>query len=632
MPLGPAHGVSFDQVGFDFGGGLAYPFSPTGRLQVRLTTLCESMEQKRGYINVVTDHGWVVVNLLADCQELVQSPDATLAAYFELRDINDHTTRVDELPATVLFSGIPPPILSVDVKDQVNFQIPHTVQFRSGGCMDVRVNALPNPPSPMVGPSSGGPTDSHILPNPVNVEAAKGQCFPVSVANSLQYLEARYGLPVPNDHVPGFKGDNTLVGVLDTKANRPASSRRSGDGTPFQSMMRGKLEYLDENDLEDGVVMRHQGRGYGAEALEDGDFSIGAVFTVTSKDDGPEVTWEWICDQIKAGEDVELAYSWDRFAGSIGGGHAVRVYGCGRTNGKPWVKYLHDRDQDDDSAGLETVQVYLEDLDGDGRVNFGARHREVVFAWSESASDALKSGDFAPPQTTAESILNAASFLDKKLTGGAIGTVFGVFRDLATGGNLTEEGPAQIAGLQVLVNGIEAPVFFSNGNQVNFQVPAEIEPGMASLVITVDGRPSDLVGFPVVESAPGIFILSESVAGPGRAVAQNADFSLNLPSAPAPVGGAIVLYLTGTGALEPPVPTGEPAPASPLSQLALETTATIGGVPAQVLFAGASPGFIGLTQVNLAIPELAPGDHPVVVTVGGVDSNELLVAVGPAAP
>ncbi|MCB1021171.1 MAG: hypothetical protein KDC27_14665 [Acidobacteria bacterium] len=627
ISLGPEDGISFDQIGFDYGNGFAYPFSHWAGMWVAPGTLCESSPIQRGYINVETDRGWVVQNLLVDCQERALGDDP-ITAYFQLHDTTDHMTPAEQLGAKVTFSGAPPPLLPLNTEQQINFQLPHTTKIASGGCTEVRISALSNPPAPVTtSGTAGGSNESHFLPNPVNVQTASSQCFPMSIANSLQYLEDRYGLPVPNDHVPGLKGDQSLVGMLDTGSNRPVTNRRNGSGTPHRSMMRAKLQYIDDNDLEDGMVMRHQGRGFGSEPLTDGDVSVGTVFTVTSTDDGAVVTWDWICGQIKAGEDVELTYDWP------GGGHAVRIYGCGKTNGRPWVRYLHDRDQSSDSAGLETVQVYMEDLDNDGTPNFGSTLDEVRFAWSESVTNEVKNGTFAPPQTTRESIVNAASFLDKKLTGGSIGTIFGVFRQLAAS-NLTEEQvrqtvPTELNGVQVLINGQAAPLFFAGEGQINFLVPAEIEPGEASLLVMVNGVPSDLVSFPVVEAAPGMFQLPASIAGPGRAVAQNQDYSINTPSAPAAPGEALILYLTGTGPTDPPIPTGELAPSSPLAQLTLDTTVTIGGESAQILFAGAAPGFSGLTQINVIVPALTAGDHGVVVTVDGVDSPEMLVAVGP---
>ncbi len=51
-PLGPEDGISFDQVGFDFGGGFAYPYSAWGGLWIRPSTFCERAPMSRGYINV----------------------------------------------------------------------------------------------------------------------------------------------------------------------------------------------------------------------------------------------------------------------------------------------------------------------------------------------------------------------------------------------------------------------------------------------------------------------------------------------------------------------------------------------------------------------------------------------------
>ena len=115
--------------------------------------------------------------------------------------------------------------------------------------------------------------------------------------------------------------------------------------------------------------------------------------------------------------------------------------------------------------------------------------------------------------------------------------------------------------------------------------------------------------------------------GTNRALAQNQDYSLNEARNPARAGSMVIVYMTGQGEVTNPVATGVQAPQSPLSQARLPVTATVGGRSAEVLFAGLTPGYVGLLQVNLRVPELSSGDHPVVVTIGGVASNSALITV-----
>jgi len=151
-------------------------------------------------------------------------------------------------------------------------------------------------------------------------------------------------------------------------------------------MLLGKFDYLSQIGLQGRLVHKHQGRGYGDpnanQALKAGNFwHKGSV----SRDMGAAVTWEWVCNEIKKGEDVELVFSYDNAAGDPTGGHAVRIFGCGITDGKRWLRYLHDAVQSDDSRGLETADAYVRDMDGDGILNFGSANREIRFALSESA-------------------------------------------------------------------------------------------------------------------------------------------------------------------------------------------------------------------------------------------------------
>ena len=81
--------------------------------------------------------------------------------------------------------------------------------------------------------------------------------------------------------------------------------------------------------------------------------------------------------------------------------------------------------------------------------------------------------------------------------------------------------------------------------------------------------------------------------------------------------------------MNPAVEAGQPAGGSPPSVTDMTPVVLVGGVPGEVLFSGLAPGFVGLYQVNVRIPEAAPvGDAvEVVLTIGGVISNTVTIAV-----
>jgi len=227
----------------------------------------------------------------------------------------------------------------------------------------------------------------------------------------------------------------------------------------------------------------------------------------------------------------------------------------------------------------------------------------------------------ALPSLASAGIVNAASYRN----GLAPGSLFSIFAgNLADGTTTAASAPWATSwnGISVKINGIAAPLGYVSPTQINAQVPYEIAPGTAQLTITSNGMTAGPVALTIQPAAPGVF-----VSGSGRAPAINQDGTLNSPANPALVGSYVSIYLTGQGGVDRPVASGAAAPIGPLSNTLAQTTATIGGVPATVSFSGLAPGFVGLCQVNLLVPNVPAGDQQVIVTIGGVASNPAIITV-----
>jgi uncharacterized protein (TIGR03437 family) len=230
-----------------------------------------------------------------------------------------------------------------------------------------------------------------------------------------------------------------------------------------------------------------------------------------------------------------------------------------------------------------------------------------------------------PPAPAPSPVVNGASFLPDRVAPGSIASVFGAgFADRVVQAS-TVPLPRTVASVAVTLNALPAPIFFVSPGQINFQVPYEAEPGSSRLVITVGNDHQPVITFPIRPAAPGIFVQP----GTSHAIAQNQDFSVNSSQRPAAPGSIVIVYMTGQGALRTPVATGAPASGTTLATAALPATATIGGVASEIQFLGMTPALIGVLQANLKVPEVDAGERPVVVTIGGTESNAAMLSVGP---
>jgi uncharacterized protein (TIGR03437 family) len=97
---------------------------------------------------------------------------------------------------------------------------------------------------------------------------------------------------------------------------------------------------------------------------------------------------------------------------------------------------------------------------------------------------------------------------------------------------------------------------------------------------------------------------------------------------PAKAGEALVILGTGLGAVSPADSSGA-ASLDALRKATTMPTVLIGGVSAEVTFAGLSPQFVGVNQINVVVPKVStPGVVPLQIKSGGVTtSNKVTIAV-----
>ena len=93
-------------------------------------------------------------------------------------------------------------------------------------------------------------------------------------------------------------------------------------------------------------------------------------------------------------------------------------------------------------------------------------------------------------------------------------------------------------------------------------------------------------------------------------------------------GDFLVFYLSGLGQTIPATLINTPAEV-PLPDLMQPPTISIGGKELPVLYGGLTPGFIGLYQINVQLPEdVMVGDAvPVVVSAGGQSSQTAAIPI-----
>ena len=166
------------------------------------------------------------------------------------------------------------------------------------------------------------------------------------------------------------------------------------------------------------------------------------------------------------------------------------------------------------------------------------------------------------------------------------------FFAVVPGSAVPVNGGAFGSDVRVAFDGIQAPILSRTGRSMVVQVPWEVPAAKSVMVSVENGTPS-----PFEALAP---LPLKTLATYPRFVTPpiHQDWSGYVTqTSPARAGEIVYFYATGLGPVQPPVPTGVPAPVAPLS---LPTTPPDCNLP--VVFAGLAPGLVGYYLMYFQMP------------------------------
>ncbi len=228
-------------------------------------------------------------------------------------------------------------------------------------------------------------------------------------------------------------------------------------------------------------------------------------------------------------------------------------------------------------------------------------------------------------------VVNGASFAPpgNPIAPGQFVSLFGTGLGPAQAAIASAPFPTALSGVSVTIQGRAAPIYFVSATQLSALVPFATSGNSAEIVVRNAGVESNRVTVAVARTSPGIYSQPQNGIGAGAILRQNN--SLLTAANAARRGETIQIYLTGLGALNPPLADGVAAPTATLNFVVDNVNVYIGGIKATVSFAGAAPGFAGLYQLNVVVPNTAPSGNavPVAVETGTSFHDMVDIAIAP---
>ncbi|MBZ5578508.1 MAG: hypothetical protein LAP40_18255 [Acidobacteriia bacterium] len=244
-------------------------------------------------------------------------------------------------------------------------------------------------------------------------------------------------------------------------------------------------------------------------------------------------------------------------------------------------------------------------------------------AWLVLAALSLGSASGQAPSYSAANIVNAINLASGPVAPNSYISLFGAnlaWREESLTVENTAAGalPQTLADIRVYVANYVAPLLYAGPSQINFLVPGNLSVGQVMVRVARQGVTGPEVPITLVDVAPHLFAYPN-----GYVLAQHTDYSAILPDNPAHPGEIVVVYANGLGATHPNPDPGEiPWYAGLMTRLS-DLRVSIGGsvlTPDRILYAGLTPGWAGLYQINLRLPEVLGPDPEIRAAVGAQSS------------
>jgi uncharacterized protein (TIGR03437 family) len=270
----------------------------------------------------------------------------------------------------------------------------------------------------------------------------------------------------------------------------------------------------------------------------------------------------------------------------------------------------------------------------------------TILANSQSLKGAaVVSGSLAsqeqPPLFNRSGIVSVASSVS--FTALAPGSAISIFGNRLA--ESTAQGqtplPSELVDTQLFVAGaspggvssglLASPLYYVSQNQVNAQVPYEVSVDTTLQLIVQRGSTYSVpVQIDMAQAQPAVFSSGDTPGSAGLIQVYpltGGQPYFASPSAPAHAGDTIVLYCTGLGLVNPSATDG--AAPQQLSSTLSKPQLMVGGQAAHVSFAGLTPGFAGLYQVNAVVPSgvQAGANLPVTLAIDGQTSPLVTLAI-----